>query len=132
MKNQERKIMVEVSPEEYEKIKAGALEVNVPTYEQVKNELINNLLTKEDVELIIDKHIAAIMASVSDDVLIGQIIQRTTDKTKPENRLEPMRAKEYMVISGTLQVIKRDYAQVDNPIVKSEDEFIWTLKSYGE
>lgn len=123
--------MVEVSEEEYEKIKAGALEVDVPTYEQVKNELINNLLTKEDVALILDKHIAVIMANVPDDALIGQIIQRTTDKTKPEHRLEPMMAREYMAISGTLKVERRDYSQVGNPVLENKDEFHWTLKSFN-
>lgn len=129
---EERKIMVEVTKEEYEKIKAGILEVSIPTYEDVKQDLIKDL-SKEDIELLLKKHQQLILDSVTDDALVAQIIRRTKDKGNPVIMFDPVKGAEYTTTRGELKNLKkRDYSIAEEPIIQSHDNFSWTLQCFNE
>lgn len=126
-----RKIMVEVTEEEYEKIKSGALDKDVPTYETIKKDFLENI-SEEDARAIFEIHCLSFLRSATDEELISQIVSRTKGKTQRAIS-EPVSCQEYTLMGGTLRKItKRDYAKYDTPIIQSEDEFTWTLKIQGE
>ena len=127
---EERKILIEVTAEEYEKIKEGILGQHIPTYEEIKKDLIENM-SEDDVKALVRKHYQIIADNLDDENLIGQIIRRTQEKT---NKImnDPVLAQDVAVGQGILTVSKRDYAQVNEPLYLSKDTFEWTLKSYHE
>lgn len=127
-----RKIMVEVTEEEYEKIKAGALEKDIPTYEDVKKDLLENL-SDEDAKKIFEKHKSIIIDNILDDVLIGEIIIRTKKRSKVDTIQvrEAVSARDFTLMKGTLEHLKKkDYARLDNPVITSDDTFDWQLKIF--
>ena len=129
---EERKIMVEVTKEEYEKIKDGALEKDIPTYEDVKKDLLENL-SDEDAKKLFEKHQSIIIDNISDDVLIGQIIIRTKERSKVDTIQvrEAVSARDFVLMKGTLEHLKKtDYARWDNPVITSDDTFDWQLKIF--
>lgn len=127
-----RKIMVEVTEEEYEKIKAGVLEKDIPTYEDVKKDLLENL-SDEDAKKIFEKHQNIIIDNILDDVLIGEIINRTKERSKVDtiHVREAASAQDFVLMKGTLEHLKKtDYARWDNPVIISDDTFDWQLKIF--
>lgn len=127
-----RKIMVEVTEEEYEKIKAGILEKDIPTYEEVKKDLLENL-SDEDAAKIFEKHSSTILSNIVDDVLIGEIINRTKERSKVNTIQvrEAVSLRDFVLMKGTLEHLKKiDYARWDNPVIISDDTFDWQLKIF--
>ena len=131
MKMENRKIMVEVTEEEYEKIKAGILKKDIPTYEEVKKDLLENL-SDEDVKMLLVKHLDTFLANVLDDTLIGQIIIRTQDRSNSVEQISYRDAasnKDYTIIKGRLEhLTKKDHSQLTIPVIESNDVFDWQLK----
>lgn len=127
---EERKILVEVTAEEYEKIKAGILGEYIPTYEEVKKDLLENM-SEDDAKILVKKHYQMIADNLDDEPLIAQIIRRTQKK---ENKIinDPVLAQDVAIGQGILTVSRRDYAQINEPLYLSKDTFEWTLKSYHE
>lgn len=131
---EERKIMVEVTEEEYEKIKVGILEKDIPTYESIKKDLLEKM-SDEDVKMLLDKHIDTILTNILDEYLIGQIIKRTIDRSNNVEQISYMDAvsnKEYTIIKGSLEhLLKRDHSQWGTKsLLESNDVFDWSLKEY--
>ena len=129
---EERKIMVEVSEKEYEKIKAGILEENVPTYEEVKEDLLKNL-SDEDAAKIFEKHSSTILSNIIDDVLIGEIISRTKGRTKVDtiHVRDAASAQDFVIMKGTLEHLKKkDFSRWEEPVIISDDTFDWQLKVF--
>lgn len=127
-----RKIMVEVTEEEYEKIKAGVLEKDIPTYEDAKEDLLENL-SDEDAKKIFEKHQSIIIDNILDDVLIGEIINRTKERSKVDtiHVEDAASAQEFVLMKGTLEHLeKTDYSRWDNPVIISDDTFDWQLKIF--
>ena len=132
MEKQERKILIEVSQEEYEKIKAGILEKDIPTYEDVKKDFVKEM-SEEDIKALLQKHSFDILENVADDVLIGEIIRRTKERSSSDvQRMEyrdPMSGRDYAIIKGELEHLEmKDQSQFGEPIIKSDDVFSWTIK----
>ena len=132
MEKQERKILIEVSQEEYEKIKAGILEKDIPTYEDVKKDFVEEI-SEEDIKALLEKHSFDILENVVDDVLIGEIIRRTKERSSSDvQRIEycdPMSAQDYVVVKGELEHLeKKDNSQIGEPVITSNDVFSWTIK----
>lgn len=126
----ERKVLVEVTAEEYEKIKAGILGEHIPTYEEVKKDLLENI-SEDDARTLVKKHYRTIVDNLDGETLVGQIIRRTQD-TKHTLYQDPVSGREYSIINGTLKIVKRDYSKIDEPLYESDDTLEWTLKSYTE
>lgn len=129
---EERKIMVEVSEKEYEKIKAGILEENVPTYEEVKEDLLKNL-SDEDAAKIFEKHSSTILSNIIDDVLIGEIISRTKGRSKVDtiHVRDAASAQDFVIMKGTLEHLKKkDFSRWEEPVIISDDTFDWQLKVF--
>ena len=127
-----RKIMVEVTEEEYKKIEAGVLEKDIPTYEDVKKDLLENL-SDEDAKKIFEKHQSIIINNILDDVLIGEIINRTKERSKVDTTRvgEAVSVQDFFLMTGTLKHLKKkDYARWDNPVITSDDTFDWQLKIF--
>lgn len=127
---EDRKIMVEVTAEEYEKIKAGILKEYVPTYEEVKNDLIKNI-KEEDIKLLLKEHSTDILSLALDSELIAQIIRRTRDRTSPVFKRDPAAAEDYYFTKGTMKNLKKvDYSQWGEPVIESCDTFYWELTTF--
>lgn len=131
MEKQERKILIEVSQEEYEKIKAGILGEYIPTYEDVRKDVLEKL-SDEDVRILMSNHYSLIMDNIDDEALVSQIIRRSQDTTPPEHIREAVTAEEYMFARGTLQISKINRALVDEPLEKTRDTLTWHLKSFDD
>lgn len=131
MERKERKILIEVSEEEYEKIKAGALEENVPTYEDVRKDVLEKLSDK-DAKIIISNHYNLFMDNIDDVDLVAQIIRRSQDKSQSIYEHDAMSNEESVYINGTLRISKRDYSQINEPLVESRDTLTWHLKSFDD
>lgn len=123
MENQERKILIEVSQEEYEKIKAGALEENIPTYEDVRKDVLEKL-SADDISIIMFNYKDIIADSIDDEALICQILTRSQTKSPIISEKRPDSLKEYLVSHGVLQVTKRDRSS----LYLSDDKFEWVLR----
>lgn len=129
---EERKILIEVTAEEYERIKAGALDKEVPTFESVKEKLLEKL-SEEDAKQIVDKHTAIIVSNILDDILIGEVIKRTKNRsssgvTKTEF-YDAASDEGYVLMKGELEHLeKKDYSQWNEPVVASDDVFTWSMK----
>ena len=117
-----RKILIEVTPEEYEKVKAGALNEHVPTYDEVRNDVLENL-SSEDIKTLISNHQQAIMDNVDDPTLISQILRRSDVKDRMIFH-DPIMNRDFVIAKGLLEVSTQKGI--------SNDTFDWTLKSYNE
>ena len=131
MEKEERKILVEVSQEEYEKIKAGALNADIPTYESIKQDVLEKI-SADDVKVILSNHKSLILDSLDDMDLIIQIRNRSQSRTSIETGRDTISQRDYMRMSGTLQITKRDYSQVLEPTYLSQDTFYWRLEGYPD
>lgn len=132
METKERKIMVEVSPEEYEKIRAGILKKDIPTYEDVKKDLLENL-SDEDAKKILEKHSSTILSNIIDDALIGEIVCRTRRYSKVDATQvgEAASERSFVLVKGTLEHLKKkDFSLWDEPVIISDDTFDWQLKIF--
>ena len=130
METKERKIMVEVTEEEYERIKAGALEEHIPTYEEIKQDLLKNL-SDQDAKLLLEKHSSVIFSNALDEALISEIIHRTKNRSQIErgSMRDAASARDFMFSKGTLNhIMKKDCAKIGDPVFESLDEFSWVLK----
>lgn len=130
----ERKILIEVTPEEYERIKVGALEKDVPTYEQIKKEMISNL-SEDDINEILSNRHETVMKNMVDEELLTEIVRRTRSKGEVYNKTyeDAHSMSIYTILSGELNNIKkRDYSKIDEPIIESKDTFSWTIKHFEE
>ena len=131
---EDRKIMVEVTEEEYELIKLGVLNegFETPKYEDLRKELLNEI-TEEDAKTIFEKHNQFFLGLATDQEIVGEIVNRTKNKTNTALR-DPVSNQDFVVAKGQLKgLTKRDFSQIGEPIVvNSEDEFSWTLKIIEE
>lgn len=125
--------MVEVTEEEYEKIKGGILAESIPTYEQVREEVFENL-SAEDAALLLDKHLGIILHNIVDRDLIAEIMLRTKRNGKPLKTMvvrDPISIRDYTIIQGELSNINKvEREKADEPVVETDDIFSWTLKTY--
>ena len=105
-----RKIMVEVTEDEYELIKLGVLkeDFEIPKYEDLRKELFNEI-TEEDAKMIFEKHRKIFLSIATDQEIVGEIILRTEDKTNTTMR-DPVSNQDFVMAKGKLKgLTTRDY-----------------------